>query len=466
MNERYNTNDLAERLASLTRLDKNSAEKFIDIISDFVINGIETNKSVKIIGLGTFKIILVRERESVHIQTGERFVIPAHHKLSFIPDKDMKNSINKPFAFLEPVEAENMPLSRDIIDIEEEEYHEDVRNTKVENTTPASEQEIISEDILPPEISLAPEGEIEIKQQYYDIISPAISIDNESEEETGKKKQKPGTESWKSTVDNHAKMFYENDNKNVFIQKKVPLWLWFLILPLLIVMGVGIGTYTFWHFSTRGIEGNNFKEITASSIDIQDTQRPLPLGATLLPDSGYLSSDTLNSNTADVTQPQPATNDTTDANGVKKEKMQIDWLAPTSTSKKEEPKYVDRPDKEIEHKNRELIEKRRKKEEEAKKMTVSAPKEKVIPRRVRMTQGSSLRQIALEYYGDKVFWVYIYEYNKDIIKDYDHIPLGTELRLPSPKTYAIDPTSQSSVEKAHKKQSELYKKDSWDDYIQ
>jgi nucleoid-associated protein YgaU len=171
---------------------------------------------------------------------------------------------------------------------------------------------------------------------------------------------------------------------------------------------------------------------------------------------------------AGVMQQQPTANDVTGMDNVNSEKKQnpsIDWLAETPEKRKEEPKRANKPNKEIERKNRELIEKS-KKNEETKKTTDSPAKEKVIPARVRLAQGKTLMEVALEHYGDKVFWVYIYEYNKNIIKHYDHIPLGTELRLPPPKTYDIDPNSQSSVEKAYKKQSELYKRESWDDYVQ
>ncbi|MDR3267179.1 MAG: HU family DNA-binding protein [Tannerella sp.] len=477
MNERLNTSDLAERLAYQTSIGKNNAEKFINTISDFIINGIETNKSVKIIGLGTFKVMLVRERESVHIQTGERFVIPAHHKLSFIPDKDMKDSINKPFAFLEPVEAENMPLSREIIDIEEEEFVEDVVEdmgvkTIVPEVVTRPEEEIASEDVSKPKISVAQEDEIEIKQQYYDIINPVISMDNESEEETNTTEQEP--ESQEVTVNSQTESYNENEanDKNISEIKKIPLWLWFVMLPLLIIIGVGIGTYAFLQFGTTGDVPNNSKEIIASATNIRNTQSPLPLGAKLLPDAdGYVISDTLNtldnSSATDSTLQQSVTNDTTSVNSTntaKEVKPTINWIGDTAKdNKKEEPKPADKPNKETERKNRELAEKR-KKAEDAKQ--TAAPKEKVIPGRVRMTQGSSLMQLALEHYGDKIFWVYIYEYNKSIIKNFDQIPLGTELRLPSTKTYGIDPNSQSSIDKAYKKQSELYKRDSWDEYVQ
>lgn len=69
--------------------------------------------------------------------------------------------------------------------------------------------------------------------------------------------------------------------------------------------------------------------------------------------------------------------------------------------------------------------------------------------------GDRLTSIALHYYGHKFFWVYIYEYNKDIIVDPNNIPVGTSLRLPSPTVYGINVKDRASVEKAAAKQTEI-----------
>jgi hypothetical protein len=81
-----------------------------------------------------------------------------------------------------------------------------------------------------------------------------------------------------------------------------------------------------------------------------------------------------------------------------------------------------------------------------------------------MTAGSSLTQIAMEHYGDKVFWVYIYEYNKNQIEDFNNVPVGMEIRLPQPGIYGINAKNEDSIQKARRKQSALLKWDNWDDY--
>ena len=46
------------------------------------------------------------------------------------------------------------------------------------------------------------------------------------------------------------------------------------------------------------------------------------------------------------------------------------------------------------------------------------------------------------------FWVYIYEENKDVIKNPNQVPIGTRLTIPSASKYDIDANNRTSVEKA------------------
>ena len=101
MNNRLAIQDLAGLLAEYTGKDKNSSERFLREFIAVVSEGVYTDKLVKVKGLGTFKIIPVEKRESIHVNTGERFVIPEHYKFSFLPDKELRELVNKPFSFFE-----------------------------------------------------------------------------------------------------------------------------------------------------------------------------------------------------------------------------------------------------------------------------------------------------------------------------------------------------------------------------
>lgn len=67
---------------------------------------------------------------------------------------------------------------------------------------------------------------------------------------------------------------------------------------------------------------------------------------------------------------------------------------------------------------------------------------------VELAPGQSLRALALRKYGDSIFWVYIYEENRELIKDPDKVPVGTKLVLPPSRKYGIDPKDTKARERA------------------
>ena len=88
-------------------------------------------------------------------------------------------------------------------------------------------------------------------------------------------------------------------------------------------------------------------------------------------------------------------------------------------------------------------------------VTTPAANARTLPARIKIKAGSTLMQLALDYYGDKVFWVYIYQHNQNYIKNFNNIPIGTELLLPEAKTYGIDAKSAASKDKALQIQRQL-----------
>ncbi len=79
------------------------ADIFMQMIVEVINDGLLRDRIVKIKGFGTFKLQSVKERSSVNVNTGERVVIAEHDKVTFIPDKVMKDVINKPFVQFETV---------------------------------------------------------------------------------------------------------------------------------------------------------------------------------------------------------------------------------------------------------------------------------------------------------------------------------------------------------------------------
>lgn len=103
MNERLTIQDLIDLLAAKHSMTKKDAEAFVKEFFLLIEQALENEKTVKIKGLGTFKLVDVDSRESVNVNTGERFQIKGHTKVSFTPDTNLRDTINKPFAHFETV---------------------------------------------------------------------------------------------------------------------------------------------------------------------------------------------------------------------------------------------------------------------------------------------------------------------------------------------------------------------------
>ena len=149
MNEKINLQDLSALLAEKADITKKEAETFLreyfEVMSEELIN----DNLLKIRDLGTFKLLKVEDRESIDVTTGERFIIPAHYKVSFTPDRKLAEAVNEPFALF------------DTIEMDDESIPEDLKQSPEENTTnepePAFEEE--DEFELEKEMILAEEDE-------------------------------------------------------------------------------------------------------------------------------------------------------------------------------------------------------------------------------------------------------------------------------------------------------------------
>ena len=95
--------EITDIFASKEKLAKRKADLFAKAFFDLIIEALERDKYVKIKGFGTFKLVAVSERESVNINSGERFQISGHTKVSFTPDVALKELVNSPFSQFQTV---------------------------------------------------------------------------------------------------------------------------------------------------------------------------------------------------------------------------------------------------------------------------------------------------------------------------------------------------------------------------
>lgn len=96
--------DISQALATKRGMSPAEADRYIDAFFSVIEEGLSVDKVVKIKGFGTFKLVEVKDRESVDVNTGERVVIEGHSKISFTPENALKELVNKPFSQFETVE--------------------------------------------------------------------------------------------------------------------------------------------------------------------------------------------------------------------------------------------------------------------------------------------------------------------------------------------------------------------------
>ncbi len=100
---------LADRSGRSKRFSEDFLREFFALISETL----EAQDSVKIKGLGTFRLTRVEPRRSVDVTTGEPMEISGHTKVVFIPSKELAEAVNAPFEAFSAIEiADHVDLSK------------------------------------------------------------------------------------------------------------------------------------------------------------------------------------------------------------------------------------------------------------------------------------------------------------------------------------------------------------------
>ena len=81
-------------------------------------------------------------------------------------------------------------------------------------------------------------------------------------------------------------------------------------------------------------------------------------------------------------------------------------------------------------------------------LTEVQPAETYVNKEYEILIEDRLNTIALREYGNKAFWVYIYDENRNKISNPDLIEPGTVINIPPAKKYGIDKNNREAVEKA------------------
>lgn len=482
--DKISTQEIAELLSLKAGISKKAADDFIKQLFATIEDSLLTGEQVKVKNLGTFKLQWNEPRKSVNVQTGEEIILAGYNKVSFTPDAGLKDLVNEPYAHLEPVvldennepeqeetpepEADVLPdplrifteQANEIKDIlseiqslsaihnatpqeEEEETEEDI----VLNTdTYEDEEEILSEDDemaneaqniqLQEDIEeeedvnvVEKSQEVEVQRNTEEAIvetvaEPTVNVAPEPTTEIFEKQEEAlETELISQTTNTESEKTIEpqttaaNDTTPPVTvapktRKRKPffkrVWVWLLIV-LLVLVGSAIAVY----FSSSCIscwfeykvlnqsQREQFQKVTNTLEDFGLNIKSIFIAEQ--PDTLVVSPDTI------VAQKLP----------------EVDTL----------PKVV-APEKTV---------------SPVDSLDILLTKPRVYTEFIgseRIVEGSRLTRISERYYGTRDFWVYIYEANKERIKNPDMIPIGTLIKIPKVDARLLDAQNPKVMSKA------------------
>ena len=457
MDEKLSIYDIAEILTAKTGREKADIETFIETLIAVINDVITHNGVVRIKGIGSFKVIPVKERESVHVNTGERIVIPAHHKLSFLPDKILKEKINRPFAFFEAIETNetenNETASSGLSNDDEEDENDEPITAEEPVQKPVREVTKATEDIAPkteenpaPLLVLPSEDEIKEGYKMTDKEIEKEPDDGPSEERAiGSHRASAANRETlqKSTIipikqeimseNNERKEQHVNETpkshpvaKPVVKKKKKETSntsLYVILALLLLLLGVGI----FYYFYYDRLSYEEFNSTTQHTQTTDDSFL-LPGDSTAVQESEKSENVDTSGVTASGTNESTATSPVASTSSTRKEQT----ASTASTSSKKTTPQQTKP-----------------------ATDTSTSSDHNVMARVKVASGERLTLLAQKYYGNKVFWVYIYDFNKAKIPDPDRVPAGMEILIPAKEVYAINAQSSASIAQAKELQSKI-----------
>lgn len=274
MEQKLTVSDLALGLSRRASLPMRYSEDFVRSFFSMIEEGLMHDNLVKIKGFGTFKLVGVDARESINVNTGERFEIAGHTKVSFTPDANLRDAVNKPFLEFETV------ILNDGTDTAQMEAIDEVPETE----TVDEPTMVVSESVME-EKTTAPVKEEEAAPTVEEKSEPVVEeksepiVEEKKKEAVIEEKIAVTTETKKETVkDNKAETVVEEPKE--VATPAIPIestknsglsWLYKVLLGLfLIFLGYAVAEY--WHpFTLPRFESSTQEDVEFREKAIADS---------------------------------------------------------------------------------------------------------------------------------------------------------------------------------------------------
>ena len=473
MNEKLNIQNLTDELAENYGINKKDAETFVKEFFSVIEEGLEKDKYVKIKGFGTFKLIEVDSRESINVNTGERIEIQGHTKVTFTPDSIIKEAVNKPFSAFQTVvleegvtidaPEENLvdALSDEMPDEENINQEDSITKVKVVDERHVTDGEV-SET---PEPETIPLEEVEKPVEESIIEGPSMDIQDKTKVEVGpvaerlaevetvavasvseepaseesadiqilpifddeaiKKKDQPVSHqqeviALKLTEEKRKEISRKAENSST------PYMMFLAVLLVMICLGILAYVYypdlvkkedspfistssqtNSFKQSTEEIEGTPFEEPSSENATLtteeqvqqpkKEVTEPITVREEYVPKVAEQP--------ADISSTQAAVPENTQSQAASTPKTVSKPATPVSTPRTTSNKTT------FKLGNTEYV--------------VNGLIEEHV-----LQKGETLFALSRKYYNANSKYIFIVEFNRDVIKDPDNVPVGTKLKIP------------------------------------
>ena len=462
MNKKLTFPELAELLSVATNTSKRMSELFLRELFATIAQSLIEGDSVKVKGLGVFKVSDVSSRKSIDVNTGQAIEIAGHKKITFTPDKSMAEAVNASFACFEAVvldddvtnemiqeiddevaapladassqsEAEELPAENaasaeepiETVEVPEETAENTVTpppfiisQIESSSTTPEPEPE---EEVEEPTVAVEPEPAepVEESQPEPEVAEPepeeVVILEEVPAEAAEAEESQPEPDGQETGVQPIADMPQEQPEAAVDQQEDNSEEL-----------GGEEDSYDedkhrryrgrhHRHHSKSWYERNSFGlGFMAGAL----TGIAFAVAALLYLDNyGYI---TITRNKIETVR--PAKEEVVEVVDTIDSHLSADTVASRTEAPETEPaKPADKP--------------------------------AVVTDTVRT--GNFLSRMARRFYGNSHFWVYIYEENRAKITNPNNVPEGTVVVIPPAEKYGIDAQNPESVEKARRKEGQV-----------
>lgn len=454
MNNKVTFPELVEQVAQYANTSKRMSELFLKELFATISQSLIDGESVKVKGIGTFKLTEVSPRKSVDVNTGEEIEIPGHKKLSFAPDKDMAEAINQPFMHFETEILDDdvtddqlaaidagEPTEAPAADTPAEEETDDTTATEA----PAAEAPIAAEEeVVMPPVFVAPVEEPEPEEAEAEDeapVEPSEEVPAEEETPAEVPAQEPTDEPEEEAVSEEESEIEEEaepeDEAEVAEAEGEPEAETEMVSEELADERVGqeidkrrITRRSLLEGFVVGVVTTLIVTLFAYRLYLMKGYEATP--ADEEPFTEHVATDS-------VTTPEQA-------------------LAENSTEADADKQKADEEQKKADEEKKKAEEEKKKAEEEKQKAEAAKPTTANVAARTTDTikPGTNLYRMSRKHYGSDKFWVYIYEENKAKYPNPNTIPVGAVLHIPQLEKYGAKAGDPASIATAKKKQGEIF----------